>query len=212
MPVANDSCAVTPGSGTSIATQSLSGVEYQVVMPAHPSGQLVGSNPIYCINIPEQVHVNTANTVHWDLFNADASLVVRVLSVRQIPSTTTAVTGVAFAWSLDKTTAVGTGGSTLTPWRPDSSYAALDADITVRSKPTGGATVDYVYWNYSIHSEETNTGNYVAMAMGGRELILPPLNEGNRGLVLRQNQGMRCTQITQSAAGNSGWQIIFSVE
>jgi hypothetical protein len=212
MALANDSVAVTPGSGTSIATHLVGSVETQVVMLSHSDGQLVGSPNIYCLNIPEQVHVNTANTVHWDLFNADASLLVRVLSIRQIPSTTTAVTGVAFAWSLDRTTAVGTGGSTLTAWLPDTSQTALDADITARSKPTGGATQGTVLRNYSIHSEETNTGNYVAMSQSGVELVPAHLQAENRGILLRQNQGLRCTQITQSAAGNTGWMILFSVQ
>lgn len=168
----------------------------------------------YIVDIPQQVHVASANTVHWDLFNADATAVVRVLSIRQIPGIITAVTGVAFSWLLERTTAVGTGGSALTPWLPDTTQTALDADITVRSKPTGGATQSTDLRNYIIHSEETNAGSIVIASMGGVELLpaclTPPFSD--HGIILRQNQGLRCVQVTNSNAGNTGWIIGFAVE
>lgn len=212
MALAGDSILVTPGSGATVATETVSGKEHQVVMVAEPTGHLIGSKPVYIIDIPEQVHVAVANTVHWDLFNADASLVVRVLSIRQRPSITTAVTGVVFAWLLERTTAVGTGGTTLTPWLADLNQAALDADITARSKPTGGATQSTDLFRYSLHGEETNTGSIIVTSLGGLELIPAHLRDTGRGVVLRQNQGLRCVQVTNSAAGNTGWTIAFTVE
>lgn len=214
MALAGDSILVTPGSGATVATETVNSKEHQVVMLAEPTGHLIGSKPLYVINIPEQVHVASANTVHWDLFNADASLLVRVHSIRQRPSIVTAVTGVAFAWLLERTTAVGTGGTTLTPWLPDTSQTALDADITARSKPSGGATAGDDLVNYSLHGEETNTGSIVVHSLGGLEVLPQPLlpKFGGPGIVLRQNQGLRCVQVTNSAAGNTGWLITFSVE
>lgn len=168
----------------------------------------------YIVDIPQQVHVASANAVHWDLFNADATAVVRVLSIRQIPGITTAVTGVAFSWLLERTTAVGTGGTALTPWLPDLSQTALDADITVRSKPSGGATQSTDLRSYIIHSEETNAGTIVIASMGGVEILpaclTPPFSD--HGIILRQNQGLRCVQVTNSSAGNTGWIIGFAVE
>jgi hypothetical protein len=187
------------------------------MMLADTSGHILGSKPVYMALIPSQVHVATANTVHWDLFNADAALIVRVLSIRQIPNITTAVTGVVFDWLLERTTAVGTGGTTITPWLPDLSGTALDADITCRSKPTGGATASTDLFNYSLSSEETNAATIQIAAWGGLELVpqaLLPINNGGGvgGIILRQNQGIRCVQVTSSAAGNTGWLINFSVE
>lgn len=169
---------------------------------------------IYYYNIVSQVHVNSANTVHWDLFNADAALVVRVLTIRQIPNITTAVTGIVFDWLLERTTAVGTGGSTVTAWLADLNDTALDADITCRSKPTGGATQSTDLFNYSLSSEETNAATIQIASQGGLELVPPYLGAawGGKGIVLRQNQGLRCVQITASAAGNTGWLIGFTVE
>lgn len=214
MSLAGDSILVTPGSGATVATETVNSKEHQVVMLAEPTGHLIGSKPVFCAMIPSQVHVAAANTVHWDLFNADAALVVRVLSIRQIPNITTAVTGVVFDWLLERTTAVGTGGTTITPWLADLSQTALDADITCRSKPTGGATQSTDLFNYSLSSEETNAATIQVASRGGLELVpasLLPINNGP-GIVLRQNQGLRCVQVTSSAAGNTGWIISFTQE
>lgn len=208
------SSATVGSGGDVIATETVSSKEYQVTMEAGPDGHIIGSKPLYAMLIPSQVHVAVANTVHWDLFNADAALVVRVLSILQIPNVTTAVTGVVFDWLLERTTAVGTGGSAITAWLADLNDTALDADITCRSKPTGGATASTDLRRYSISSEETNAATIQLASQGGLELVHPavwPVNHG-RGIVLRQNQGLRCVQETNSAAGNTGWLITFSVE
>lgn len=215
MTQANDSILVTPGSGATVATQLVSSKEYQVVMVAADDGHIIGSKDTYAYNIASQVHVAAANTVHWDFFNADAALLVRVVSVKQIPNITTAVTGVVFDWTLTRTTSVGTGGSAQTAWLADLSQTALDADITCRSKPSGGAAAGVTLRNYSISSEETNTGTIQIAAMGGLELIPQVLidsAEGKHGILLRQNQGLRCVQVTNSVAGNTGWLIVFTVE
>lgn len=213
MTLANDSVTVTAGSGTTIATHAVSSKEHQVIVQAGDDGHILGSKDCYFYNIASQVHVAAANTVHWDLFNADATLLVRVTSIKQIPDIVTAVTGVAFSWKLARTTAVGTGGTAQTAWLPDTSQTALDADITCRSKPSGGATESTILANYAIHGEETNAGTLYIAASGGMELVpkllLPPYG---KGILLRPNQGLRCVQITNSAAGNTGWLISFTVE
>lgn len=215
MTLANDSILVTPGSGATVATHVVGGKEHQVFMLAAPDGHILGSKPVYFYDIPSQVHVAVANTVHWDLFNADSTLLVRVISIRQRPNIVTAVTGAAFAWKLARTTAVGTGGAAQTAWLPDTNQAALSANITCRSKPTGGATESTIIRNYDMHGEETNAGTIIIASMGGLELLPPPLgyeSDGKPGVLLRQNQGLRCVQITSNAGGNTGWLIGFTVE
>jgi hypothetical protein len=211
---ANDSILVTPGSGAEVATHLKNSKEHQVVCNADQSGHIIGSKPTYFYLIPSQVHVNSANTVHWDLFNADAALIVRVLSILQIPNITTAVTGTVFDWLLERTTAVGTGGSALTAWEADTDSTDLDADITARSKPTGGATASTDLRNYSLSSEETNAATIQIATQGGLELVPEPLRQINwgHGIVLRQNQGIRCVQVTASVQGNTGWLLGFTVE
>ena len=173
MTQANDSILVTPGSGATVATHLLNSKEHQAIVQVDPTGHVLGSKLVYLYEIAEQVHVAAANTIHWDLFNADAALLVRLLGIHQRPSITTVVTGVAFAWQLIRTTSVGTGGAAQTAWLPDLSQTALDADITCRSKPTGGATSGVVLRNYSISSEETNAATQMlnAMMIGGRWLV-----------------------------------------
>lgn len=214
MGLPNDSILVTPGSGATIATQLISSKEYQTIVNADEFGHILGSRDTYCIDIPEQVHVAAASTIHWDLFNADAALLVRVVSILQKPSIVTAVTGVAFSWTFRRTTSAGTGGSALTAWLPDTSQTALDADITARSKPSGGAADGTLLQSYSIHSEETNVGVIAIASYGGLQLVPFPLSKyGNEhGILLRQNQGLKVTQTTNSAAGNTGWFIVFTVE
>lgn len=214
MSQANDSILVTPGSGATVATHLANGKEHQVVMVADETGHILGSRDIYVALIPSQVHVAAANTVHWDLFNAHASKLVRILSILQIPNITTAVTGVVFDWLLERTTAVGTGGTTITPWLPDTAQTALDAAVTCRSKPTGGATAGTDLRSYSLSSEETNAATIQIASMGGLELVPPQLvlPTGRHGILLRQNEGIRCVQVTNSAAGNTGWLITFTVE
>lgn len=204
--------SATATGGDTIATHSINSKEHEVILLADISGHILGSKPLYGINIPSQVHVNSASTVHWDLFNADAALIARVLSIRQIPNITTAVTGIVFDWLLERTTAVGTGGSTLTPYELDTANTDLDADITARSKPTGGATQSTDLFNYSISSEETNAATIQLAAQGGLELIPDAWRANGHGIVLRQNQGIRCVQVTASAAGNTGWVITFTME
>jgi hypothetical protein len=216
MAQANDSVLVTPGSGATIATQLVNSKEHQVTMQADASGHILGSKPIYHYTIPNQVFVNTANTVHFDMFNADASLVVRVLSVRFIPDIVTAVTGVSVNWLLERSSAVGTGGTAQTAWPSDSGQAALDADITCRSKPTGGATAGTDIRPFALSSEETNAATIQIASQGGLELV-PPLLDGTtdvrgHGIVLRQNEGIRLVQVTATVAGNAAFLIGFTVE
>lgn len=218
MTQANDSVLVTPGSGATIATHTINAKEHQAVVVVGESGHILGSKDTYVYAIPSQVHVAAANTVHWDIFNADPALLVRVLSIKQIPNITTAVTGVVFDWQLFRTSAVGTGGTAQTAWLPDTSQTALDADITCRSKPTGGATTSgSSLKNYALSGEETNTGSIIIASMGGLELVTENLTGARtggiqHGILLRQNQGLKCVQVTNSAAGNTAWEIVFTVE
>jgi hypothetical protein len=215
MTQANDSILVTPGSGATVATHLANSKEHQVVMVADEWGVIAGSRSLFCVNIPSQVFVNTANTVHWDLFNADATLKVRILHCLHVPDMVTAVaTGVATSWKIARTTAVGTGGTTITPWPINTDTGvipALDADITCRSKPTGGATEGTILRNYNTHGEETNTGTIVASSLGGIDLV-PQAVRDHGGIVLNQNQGIRGVQITATALGNAGFFIVFSVD
>lgn len=209
--------SATLAAGDVIATQTVSAKEYQSIILADEFGHMLGSRDEYYYDIASTVHVAGANTVMWDLFNADAALLVRIHTILQLPNINTAVTGIAFDWQLMRTTSVGTGGTAQTAWLPDTSQTALDADITCRLKPTGGAAASTVLRSYTISSEETNAATQLwhSLAAGGMLNLVPTElhdSHSEHGILLRQNQGIRCVQVTNSLAGNTGWFIGFSVE
>jgi hypothetical protein len=77
----------------------------------------------------------------FDLFNASGSgKVVRIFKVVAYQRNTAGVTGVSITLEGWRTTDVGTGGSTITAGKMDTSDADMSANITCRSLPTGGAT------------------------------------------------------------------------
>jgi hypothetical protein len=206
MTLAGDSILVTPGSGATVATHTVSAKEHQVVMLAEPQGHLVGSVPTYWFNTGALTHVAAASTLMFDLFNADATAIVRIRSIVHTTLIEAAVTGVGIRFQMLRTTAVGTGGSSITVWEGDVNDTDPDADITARSKASGGATAgaSLMWWNRSV--EET-----VAPANGSSNEVLPTLLEQN-GIVLRQNTGIRINQESNSAVGSSAFLIGFTVE
>ncbi len=213
MGLPSDSILVTPGTGATVATHLVSSKEYQVIMAAHHNGSLYSDLPLYFYNIASAVHVAAASTLFVDMFNADAALVVRVFTIQPIVNLETAVTGVGFEWQLLRTTTAGTGGTAQTAWLADTNDAALDADITCRLKASGGATASTSLRTIFTHSEETQAGNQLAGGgYGDFDMVPRILRDTGKGIVLRQNQGLRINQETNSAAGNTGWLIGFTVD
>lgn len=215
MTAANDSVAVTPGTGATIATHLAGGKEHQVVMLADEFGILKGSAAIYRLIVPGSAV--GANKVHLDLFNADAALLVKIVSAKVLPDIDTAVTGVVSPEiALTRTTAVGTGGTAATLDSTsltaptivelDTANAALDADITARAAPAGGATAGALLGIRHIFTEETNAGAALA-AMQGAEFIVNP----DYPVMLRQNQGVRFVQGAVAGVGTLNFEITFEV-
>lgn len=214
MTLPGDSVLVTPGAGATIATHTVSGKEYQVMMLADIDGHIKGSNPVYkAVVIGSAVG---ANQVHWDLFNADAALLVKVVSIKALPETDVAVTGtLGVEMLLTRTTAVGTGGTAATLDSTsltaptiselDTNNVALDADITLRSRPTGGATAGALLGVRHIFTEETNAGAALG-ALLGAEFV-----DKNYPIMLRQNQGLRMVQGGIASVGTFNFEIIFEI-
>lgn len=215
MTQANDSVPVTPGTGATIATHLANGKKHQVVMVADEFGIIKGSASTYRLIVNGSAV--GANKVHCDLFNADAALLVKIVSAKVLPDIDTAVTGVVSAEiSLTRTTAVGTGGTAATLDSTsltaptivelDTANAALDADITARAAPAGGATAGALLGTRHIFTEETNAGAALA-AMLGAEFVLSP----EYPIVLRQNQGVRFVQGAVASVGTLNFEITFEV-
>jgi len=216
MALPNDSINVTPGSGATVATQLVSAKEYQIVMLAYPDGHLTGSLPQYRMICPAQAV--GANKVFLDLFNATGSGgTLRVLSAYCFVDNDTAVTGtLGVEISLTRTTAVGTGGTTattngtaltaITLSTMDTAAAALSANITARSSPTGGATAGALVGQRWVFTEETSAPSGIAGTLGA-EFVR---NEG-ADLIVRENTGLRFVQGTVASVGNLSFEITFEV-
>jgi len=207
--LANDSILVTPGSGATVATHAQGSKEHDVVMLARASGHLIGTENWYFYNTGPSVLVAAASTLFFDMFNADAALIVRVQGIWLAQLIEGAVTGVGVRWQALRTTAVGTGGTTLTAWLADTGDTALDADITGRLKATGGATAgSSLFWG-NTNSEEVQGWGHDIWVMN----ILPDvLVWSGKGIVLRQNQGIRINQESNTAVGNMSMLVGFTVE
>ncbi len=122
----NDSILVTPGSGATVATHTKNSKEHQVIIGADAFGELHGTQETWIVQTGNQVNVAAARTTHLDLFNASGSgKKIRVKGIFIVP-TLAAVTGVGLTWELIRTSAVGTGGSTLTPQPYDSNNRQPD--------------------------------------------------------------------------------------
>lgn len=204
--LAGDSIDVTPGSGAVVATHTVSSKEYQVVMMAEADGHIVNSKDDWFAWFAPATNANSRSV--GDLFNADAAAVVRVRGVWIVP-TSTAITGAQIAFDLNKTSAVGTGGTTVTPRPLDPNAPALDADITARAGATGGATLAHLLLQQYHFNEETNASTALVQHQN-----LLPSSIGNRvaEIVLRQNQGVQVKQSVAMTTGLTGALFYFTVE
>lgn len=206
MTQANDSILVTPGSGATVATHLVGGKEHQVVMLAGAAGNIYGTADTFIVATGNSANVAAARTTHVDLFNAVGSGVILEVVGLFIMPTLAAVTGIGLTWELIKTSAVGTGGTTLTPRAMDSANAALPAGITARSKPTGGATTNFILAYENTSSEETST--YATMASVLNHLTFTQMLDA-QSLIIREGEGIKLDQTTNSAVGSTNIQVIF---
>jgi hypothetical protein len=209
MALSNDSILVTPGSGATVATHLAASKEHQVVIGATPAGHLLGTAPTWAVSTGNTAHVAAARTTLLDLFNASGSgVILRVCGVYIIPALA-AVTGVGQTYEVIRTSAVGTGGSTATPASFDSANTALPAQVTARTKPTGGATTSATLLFVNGSSEETSP--YAALASTLNHV--PRCGRGeSQDLVLREGEGLKIDQTTNSSVGNVNVLVVFIAE
>ena len=208
MTQANDSILVTPGSGATVATHLANSKEYQVIMPACDSGHILGTKETYLVQTGNSANVAAAATVIFDLFNATASgKVITVTGIYIIP-TLTAVVGIGLTFLIERTTSVGTGGSTLTP-RPYDATHSISASVTARSKATGGAAAGVTLWTANTSSEETTP--YAGMASTLNHLPGASFyGQQVPGIVMAENTGLRISQTTNSSIGSTNILVLFT--
>lgn len=189
--------SATVSGGDVIATQSVNSKEYQVAMLAGGDGHIIGSRPDFLLNFVAAA--NAANHILGDVYNT-GTVPIRIRGIWIIP-TMTAITGASIDWIVGRTTAAGTGGTTVTPNIAETGAGTWPAAATARANPTGGATAGSTLFPIFTLNEETSA------AFG----ILPYMNQfpqlGDRvfELVLKQNEGVAVRQsATTTAVGLTG--------
>lgn len=212
MALPNDSITVTPGSGATVATHLVAAKEYQAVVNADPNGQLWGDLSTFVVSTGNTIHVAAARTTLIDLFNASGSgVILKVRGLYIIPALA-AVAGVGMTYETIRTSAVGTGGTALTAQRFDTADTAVPVQVTARTKPTGGATTDATTPLTIVHngsSEETIPYASLASVLNHLPLAGTPYM---KPLVLREGQGIKVDQTTNSSIGNVNVALFFTVE
>jgi len=207
MAQANNSIIVTAGSGETVANHLINGKKYQVVMCANESGHIDGSIPTWVVQTANSANVAAARTTFIDIFNASGSgQIIEIKGIYIIP-TLAAVTGVGLTWEIIKTSAIGSGGSALTPRPFDSTNTALNANVTARIKPSGGATTNFILLSPNSSSEETIPYGSMASILNH----VPSFAYG-QGIYLREGEGLKVDQTTNSNVGLTNIIIVFVVE
>jgi hypothetical protein len=218
--LANDSILVTPGSGATIATHSVSSKEHQVMMIADHSGHIHGSLPTYFYQSP-RILVG-ANKLWVDCFNASGSgKIMDIRGIWIVPNTAVSSTS-ALGVRLDfyRTSAVGTGGTAATAdsatvelaggviTKLDENNDAVPAQITFRAEPSGGATISR--WMFPMIFQPTTTAIAPNLAPGIN--WVPEFLYGQK-LVAREGQGFLIKQNAVAAnPANANILIAFTLE
>lgn len=156
-----------------------------------------------------------ASLVYFDLFNASGSCAeLEVLTVLPVVYGSTAVSGlVAVDLYLTRTSSIGTGGTAATSEGTSLSAATftslnnsqtLNASVTARLTPGGGATAGAVVASRSVSTEETNAGSYIQAL----DLIRAGY-DSNPALIVRQGTGIRVIQGSVASVGSIGFEVTF---
>ena len=227
-----DNTTLNAGSGGDvIATDDVGGVKYQRVKVTHGADgtatdasaaaplpvQDVEETSVFRMIVPSAAV--GANKVYWDLFNASGSgSTLRVRSVFAFVDSDTAVTGtLGVELNLTRTSAVGTGGTAnttegtsltaLTISKLDPAMANLNANITARLAPTGGATAGAWLGQRWVFTEETNAGAALAGLIGAEFVRV-----GGNDVLVPQGTGLRIVQGAVASVGNIGFEVNFSLQ
>jgi len=211
------------GTATTFPTHLVSGKEYPVGMSADADGHINGSLPAWGFIVPPAAA--GASKVYFDLFNNLAATVLRLRKLFVIIATDVAVAPVVgVRFDLMRTSTVGTGGTAFAGPASTSKTAAafwpftpgntLNASITGRLGPTGGAADEA--WLFPVYAggEETN----VATGSGGPAAFLQPMYNMlpelpyGQPIELTTGKGLKVIQGTVASAGNYGFFGVFTVE
>ena len=196
----------TVSTGGVVATHTISGKEYQVLLLSDIEGHIVGSRPSYSVFYGPAT--NALNLEIGEVFNTTTTL-VRIRGI-WIMATNTSITGLQLGYDINRISAVGTGGTSETPRPYDTTAPGLAAGITARRGATGGATLVYKYWTQYNWNDEMSPGNQ-PLSLTNQ---LPLYGDRVEEIILRQNQGIQIKigALAGTAAGQTAAKIDFVVD
>lgn len=141
--------------------------------------------------------------IHLDLFNAVGSGVILKVRKLFLQVTYVAQVGTAATFTIDRTSAVGTGGTIITGQKADSTDANLPASVTARSIPTGGATSAFTWAGLDLTGEETDVGSRAAWGINC-------LAEGNetKDITLNEGEGIKVTKTVGAVTTSGSWRVL----
>jgi hypothetical protein len=214
MALPNDSLIITPGAGTSLATQTISGKEYEVVIPAGPLGHLTDSAESYTAWANDVAVPTSANASHISILNAAGSgKIIQLIKIFAVNAGITALVGSMLRFDLMRITA-HSGGSTITPEKLDTANGAIPAQITVRTGATS-VTEGARIFGFAVTNDEVGTNGSVIVGTHLLQMLnllfeSPRLQE----FTLREGQGIHIKQVTAAGAtgGLYGWILVFALK
>ena len=195
----SSSILITPGTGETVATHTIDSKKYQAVIPVEYSGHFPKS--LETFYYWSGVNVGATNKIHFDLFNAVGSgKLVRLRGLYLQCALADPDRADPYEFNLDKTSAVGSGGSVITGRSADSTNGSISASVTARHAPSSGATKNFTYFPLLL---DPSSAMRAGFGQGG-------INWANQGehvqdLVLQAGEGFRLIQITNNAVAT--WSI-----
>jgi hypothetical protein len=207
----NDSVAITPGAGPTVAAHTVAGLTYPVVIPAGPNGHLTDSAPTYIAWANDVTTDNATNVSHFSILNTTTDKIIQLHKLFAVPLQTAAVTGVMLRFDVHRITN-HSDGTLVTPETLDSANAALPAGVTCRSKAT--VTEGNRLFGYACSNDEVGaTGAVVAGAHILQGLNMMFESPRIQDFTIRQNQGIHIKQVgATTIAAIFGYICLFTVK
>lgn len=159
--------------------------------------------PTYYFQTAVNAAVGSATNFHFDIFNASGSSVILKVRKLFLQQSFVAQTGVAATFNINRTSAVGTGGATLTAVKADTADPNLPAQVTARGNGTGGNTSAGTLCTLGMSGEETDIG-------GRGSMFYNLLAEGNetKDVTLRAGEGLAVVKTAGVVTTSGSWSVL----
>jgi hypothetical protein len=151
----------------------------------------------------------TANKRIIDIFNAAGSgKVLKITRITMYARPSAAVAGIVVPFEMNRTTSVGTGGTTITSDKYDSADSDVPSQITARDAPTGGAaSTGGILIADTLGTDETADNEYRGLfrsseGQGGNVQYLYDAGTTRRQITIREGEGFVIGSGPLSGVGN----------